>query len=78
MPKDDDAIGLDDGEPIGQTATLKLSISDGSHLNLDASPGRHEGRESKEIRLDLAERSREGHASVQFPQQSMGQAVGRG
>ncbi len=31
-------IGFNDNEPIGQTATLKLSISDSIHLNLDASP----------------------------------------
>ncbi len=32
------SIGIDDNDPIGQTATLKLSIEDSSHLHLDGTP----------------------------------------
>jgi hypothetical protein len=74
-----------DGWQAGNWGPQDESVQTGSDVTrafdgaIDRPPsGRHDGRESKEIRLDLAERSWEGHASVQFPQQSMGQAVGRG
>lgn len=55
------SIGFNDNEPIGQTATLKLSISDSSHLNLDSSPTLTATARGKVWHIGPAETSRIGY-----------------